>query len=110
MRIDVNVQPKWHSAALVSRPGTLPVAVIDRQDAGPTVYFYDFDGSLGRGALACEPFLTAEANLGRHTGLPLQQSRNRLESVNFNAHQFREPSSLCHSSPTPLHGPRRCPG
>ncbi len=84
---------QWHQSVAT---GILPVSIMNRQDAGPTLYFHDFDGSLGRGALACVPVLTAEANLGRLTGLPLQQSRNCLESVNFNAHQFREPSSLRH--------------
>lgn len=65
------MRPKWHSAALVSKPGTLPVSVIDRQDAGPTDYLHDLDMSLGTGAPACAPFLTAETNLGRLTGLPL---------------------------------------
>jgi hypothetical protein len=95
VRPDINLRPNWHSVALVRRSGMLSVSVSDRQDAGPTVYFHDLDKNLGRGAPACAPFLTAETNLGRHTGLPLHQSRSCLESVSFNAHQFREPKSAC---------------
>jgi len=49
MRTDINVRPSWHSVALVSRSGMLPVSVMNRQDAGPTVYSHDLYRSLGRG-------------------------------------------------------------